>query len=282
MGRVGLAGLGNLGMPMARRLIDRGWPLLAFDVRSDRAAECARHGAVVADSVDDIADCDIVALVVPDDAAVSALLDDGSLLDRLPAGRLVVVHSTVLPATAERLGDRASGRGLHFVDGPVSGGAERARKGALTLMAGASEESIEHARAYLDAVADTVVHVGPPGAGAATKLANQLMMFAALAGTYEAIELARAYGVSEASVLEAVKTSTGDSWVAREWGFFDRVAAAYDNGDVPIHQRPWSKDLWEIVAAARSARLSLPVAGLLSQTLPDTVESHGRSGGAPA
>jgi len=113
-------GAGNLGMPMARRLIDRGWPLLAFDVLSDRAAECARHGAVVADSVDDIADCDIVALVVPDDAAVSALLDDGSLLDRLPAGRLVVVHSTVLPATAERLGDRASGRGLHFVDGPVS------------------------------------------------------------------------------------------------------------------------------------------------------------------
>jgi 3-hydroxyisobutyrate dehydrogenase len=106
------------------------------------------------------------------------------------------------------------------------------------------------------------------------KLANQLMMFAALAGTHEALDLAQAYDVEPEIVLKVAATSTGDSWVARSWGFFDQVARAYDAADVPVASRPWSKDLWEIVAAARTAGVSLPVAGLLAQTMADTVERH--------
>ena len=106
------------------------------------------------------------------------------------------------------------------------------------------------------------------------KLANQLMMFAALAGAHEALDLAKAYDVDPATVLKVAGTSTGDSWVARNWGFFDQVAAAYDAAGVPVAYRPWSKDLWEIVAAARTADVQLPVAGLLAQVLAETVERH--------
>ena len=271
---VGIAGLGNLGMPMARALLDAGWSVTAYDVDSRRVAEIARHGAAPADEPGDLAGSGILALVVPDDDAAGDLLERHDLLGRLPRPSTVVVHSTLLPATAQRLAERAAQIGVDYVDAPVSGGDERARAGTLTLMAGAEPAALERIRDYVGTIASTTVHVGPPGAGAAVKLANQLMMFTALAGVHEALDLAAAYGVSDSDVLAVTRTSTGDSWAAREWGFFDRIAAAYDAAGIPVRNRPWSKDLWEIVAAGRAADLTLPVAGLLSQHLAGTVERH--------
>jgi hypothetical protein len=79
-------------------------------------------------------------------------------------------------------------------------------------------------------------------------------------------------------VLEAVTTSTGDSRVARDWGFFDDVSRAYDEGGTPVRERPWSKDLWDVVAAARAADVPVPVAALLSQFLAARVEAHAQRG----
>ncbi len=144
-------------------------------------------------------------------------------------------------------------------------------------MAGGEAEVFERARPVLAAVGSQVRHVGPPGAGSAAKLANQLMMFAALAGAHEALDLAAAYGVAEPDVLAAVSGGLGDSWVVRNWGFFDEVAEAYDESGTPVSERPWSKDLWEVTAAARAAGVAVPVAGLLGQIMADRVERHARS-----
>jgi 3-hydroxyisobutyrate dehydrogenase len=180
----------------------------------------------------------------------------------------------VLPTTAEALGAYVVEQGAGFVDAPVSGGFARAEDGTLTVMAGADSATLDRARPYFDSIASEVEHVGAPGAGSAVKLANQLMMFAALAGVHEALALAGAYGVDTEAVLRVARTSTGDSWVARTWGFFDEVAASYDAAGVPVANRPWSKDLWDIVAAARPAGVDVPVAGLLAQLLAATVERH--------
>lgn len=137
---------------------------------------------------------------------------------------------------------------------------------------------IERVRPVLESVADDVIHAGPAGAGAAVKLANQLMMFSALAGVQEALDLAGAYDVPERVVLDAVSTSTGESWITRNWGFFNEVAAAYESAGTPVRDRPWSKDLWDIVAAARERSVPLPVAGLLAQHLADRVEARARKG----
>jgi 3-hydroxyisobutyrate dehydrogenase len=275
--RVGFVGLGNLGLPMATALVRAGWPVSAHDLRPEAVEAAVAAGAEPARSLDALAGCQVLALAVPDDETVTATLRAPKLLDRLAPDPVVLVHSTVLPATARELGELGRERALTFLDAPVSGGAERAEQGALTVMVGADESALRRAAPYLDAIAADVVHVGPPGAGAAAKLANQLMMFAALAGTHEALRLAQAYDVDPKTALEVAHTSTGDSWVAREWGFFDRVAGAYDAAGVPVHSRPWSKDLWEIVAAARAARIEVPVAGLLAQTLAQVVEHHAAS-----
>jgi 3-hydroxyisobutyrate dehydrogenase len=171
--------------------------------------------------------------------------------------------------------------GVGLLDAPVSGGAERAERGDLTIMVGGEEDVLERVRLLLEAEGSRIRHVGPAGAGAATKLANQLMMLSALAGAHEALELAAAHGVSEESVLDVVSSCTGDSWVTRNWDFFDRTSAAYDAGGTAKKDRPWSKDLFEVLQAARAADIRVPVAGLLSQVLADRVEAHAAGAAGP-
>lgn len=269
-------GLGQLGRPMVAALLDAGRTVTVWDSSPDAVSRCERLGARAAAGPRDLADHDVVAIVVTDDTAVRQVLVDSGLLAALPSTALVALHSTVLPATAQDLGNAAAEAGVGFVDAPVSGGADRARTGELTVIVGAGEQSLHRARTYLDVIGSDVVHVGPPGAGAAAKLANQLMTFAALAGTYEAVELTQAYGVSTDALLDAVATSTGDCWSARNWGFFDRIAADYNENGAALETRPWSKDLWDVVAAARHINRPLPVAGLLAQVMADKVERHAK------
>jgi 3-hydroxyisobutyrate dehydrogenase len=269
---VGLAGLGNLGLPLATTLARAGWDLAVLDSVPERAEPVVALGAKAVPDVRGLADRDVLMLAVPDDAAVEQVLD-GYLACGSP-GRAVVVHSTVLPQTAKRLADVAAGQGVELVDAPVSGGAERAASGTLTVMAGGEAAAVERLRPLLDAVGDPVLHVGPVGAGAAAKLANQLTMFANLAGVYEAIDFAAAHGVATDALLAALETSLGDSWVARNLDFWDRTAAAYDRSGTPVSARPWSKDLAEVVQAARAADVPVPLAGWLAQTMAARVEAH--------
>jgi 3-hydroxyisobutyrate dehydrogenase len=275
--KVGFVGLGNLGTPLVRTLLRAAWPVTVSDLDAERVAECARAGADAAATPADLADCALLALAVPDDTAAEGVLcgDDG-LLSRLTPGSVVVLHSTVLPRTAVRLAEQGAEQGVAVLDAPVSGGPARAETGDLTVMAGGDEEAYERARPLLETVGSHVTHVGPSGAGSAVKLANQLMMFSALAGVHEALDLAGACGVPEERVLEVARTGLGDSWVARNWGFFDRMAADYDRVGTPVRERSWSKDLWDVIATARDTDLNLPVAGLLAQHLSDVVESHAR------
>jgi 3-hydroxyisobutyrate dehydrogenase len=273
---VGFVGLGNIGQPMARALMRAGLDLAVLDTAPEKAEPCVAEGARAVTRPEDLAGCAVVALAVPDDDAVEGVLCGSGLLAALADDAIVIVYSTILPATARRLAGVAGERAIGLLDAPISGGAERALAGELTVMVGGEAAVLERARPVLDAVGSDVRHVGPSGAGCAVKLANQLMMLSALAGAHEALDLARAYDVDERVVLDAVATSTGDSWVARNWGFFDEVARAYDEGGTPVRERPWSKDLWDVVAAARAADVAVPVAGVLAQLLAARVEDHAR------
>lgn len=275
MDRVGFIGLGNLGLPMALTLLRDGFALSVFDPVAERVEKCVEAGALAAPSSTELADCGTVALAVPDDDAVTGLLvGEQGLLSVLAPGSVVLLHSTVLPRTATRLHELGVARGVEVVDAPVSGGAQRAADGDLTIMVGGDPGAVRAVDPLLRSVGSTVTHVGPTGAGAAVKLANQLMMFSALAGAQEGLELAATFGVEERDVLSAVSTSLGDSWVVRNWGFFDEMANSYDEGGTPVRERSWSKDLWDVVVSARDMDLQLPLAGLLSQILASKVESH--------
>jgi 3-hydroxyisobutyrate dehydrogenase-like beta-hydroxyacid dehydrogenase len=273
---VGLVGLGSLGRPMAERLLAGGVALRVWDVDESRVAGLAGLGAEPAAAPSGLSGCTTLVVVVPDDAAATELLTgEGGLLGVLPRDAVVVLHSTLLPATVTGLVREGDRHGVAVVDAPVSGGPERAAAGELTIMVGGSDAAVDRVRPVLRLLASDLHHVGGPGAGAAVKLANQVMLFAALAGVHEGLELAAAYGVEERDVLAAVSTSLGESWVTRNWGFFDEMVRTYDEIGTPLEQRSWRKDLRDVVVTAEDLGLDLPVSRLLADTLAARVEGRG-------
>jgi 3-hydroxyisobutyrate dehydrogenase len=161
---VGFVGLGNIGRPMVQALLNAGWDVAVLDRVPDRADELADAGASVAKSPTDLADCEILVLAVPDDAAVESVLEgpDG-WLEQSREGRTVIVHSTVLPETAARLSQVCADRGVGLLDAPVSGGADRAEKGDLTIMIGGDADVVERVRPLLDSEGSQVLIVGWSG-----------------------------------------------------------------------------------------------------------------------
>jgi 3-hydroxyisobutyrate dehydrogenase-like beta-hydroxyacid dehydrogenase len=266
-------GLGNLGAPIAERLLERGWDVQVSDPVESRRDALIEKGAT---SPVDAGRARFICFVTPDETAIHGALDDG-LASELTSDHVVVVHSTILPESARRLAERVADTGAGFVEAPVTGGAERARTGELTVFAGGTDADLERAAELFRDLGTQILAMGPAGAASATKLANQLVLFASTAAIHEALGLTAHYGVEDAAVLHALESGLGDSWSGRHWGFFDKLAADYDEADVPRDVRPWAKDLREAVEAAREAGAPAPVAAVLADVVPGLIENHARA-----
>ncbi|MGY2876340.1 3-hydroxyisobutyrate dehydrogenase-like beta-hydroxyacid dehydrogenase [Marmoricola sp. URHA0025 HA25] len=192
--RVGFIGLGNIGKPMATRLV--AWPggLTVYDVAPDPLAELEKLGARPAASVAELAaECGVICVMVNTDEQVRDVM--GQVLGAARPGAVVVVHSTISPDLPPRLEDLAGRHDLLFVDAPVSGGAMGAADGTLAIMVGGTDAAFAAAREPLALMGTVVVHCGPAGNGTAAKLARNLLHFVAFTATGEALRLAEAAGV---------------------------------------------------------------------------------------
>jgi 3-hydroxyisobutyrate dehydrogenase len=272
--RVGFVGLGNIGLPMARRLPAAGLPTTVYDLAPDRVAAAVAAGARAAGSPRALAVAsDVIGICVRDDADVRAVLlgEDGLLAGAAP-GAVIAIHSTVQPATVLEMGAAATARSLGLIDACITGGAAGAAQGALTVMAGGDPAHVERARPLLDAFARKVVACGPLGSGCKVKLCNNLMTYLAWTAAFEATLLARAAGLPQ-EVLEEVTRSNGnltDPMLAflalhkapeetrRSDGF-----QAMMRGFVEVAE----KDLAATLALARESGVALPGAAMASQIM---------------
>jgi 3-hydroxyisobutyrate dehydrogenase-like beta-hydroxyacid dehydrogenase len=192
--RVGFVGLGNIGRPMATRLVS--WPggLTVYDVVPDPLAELEKLGARAAESVADLAaECGVICVMVNTDDQVRDVM--GEILGAARPGTVVAVHSTISPDLPPRLEDLAGRHDLLFVDAPVSGGATGADAGTLAIMVGGTGAAYDAVKEPFALMGTEVVHCGPAGNGTAAKLARNLLHFVAFTATGEALRLAEAAGV---------------------------------------------------------------------------------------
>ena len=190
MTTVGFVGLGQIGRPMAQRLESGDVDLWVWDV-----AAAATQGFInVAGSMAELAErCDVVCVMVRDDAQVQDVLD--ALLATAKPGLVVAVHSTIHPDTASHLAMVAAAREVELVDAPVSGGAMGAADGTLAIMVGGSDAAYDKAKPVLDVMGSVVVLLGPVGTGTKAKLARNLLHFVAFTAVAEAQRLAEAAGL---------------------------------------------------------------------------------------
>lgn len=219
---VGFIGLGSQGAPMARRIVDAGFPMTLWARRPASLEAFAGTPARIAASPAELAAaCDIVCVCVVDDAGVEQTVTgaDG-VLAGLGKGGVIAVHSTVHPDTCHRLAARAAERGVHVVDAPVSGGGPAAAEGRLLVMAGGESEAVERCRPVFATYADPVVHLGPLGSGQLAKLLNNVLFTANLATAAGALSLGRGLGIDPARLAEVVRHGSGTSFA------LERVTAA--------------------------------------------------------
>jgi 3-hydroxyisobutyrate dehydrogenase-like beta-hydroxyacid dehydrogenase len=192
--KLGYIGLGNMGTPMAKKMAE--WPggLTVYDIRTEAMTPLAERGAVLADSVADVAGADIISVTVLNDAQVRDVVAE--LASQAKPGTIVAIHSTISGTTAEELARELDPQGIHVIDAPVSGGGRAARFGQLATMVGASDDVFARVKEPFSHWAELVVHAGPPGAGTRMKLARNMLTFTTWAAVGEAWKLAEASGLS--------------------------------------------------------------------------------------
>jgi len=204
---VGFVGLGQMGAPMARRLLD--WPggLVVHDVRPEALLPFLEAGARAAGSPREVAEsAEVISLMVRDDAQVEEVLSGpAGLLETAAPGTVVAIHSTIAAGTASRLAELYGPRGIEIVDAPVSGGAPGAAKGELAVMVGATDTAFARCRDVFALWAGHTMHAGPPGAGTAAKLARNLLHFVSFAAAAEAQRLAEAAGLDLVELGKVVR-----------------------------------------------------------------------------
>lgn len=204
MTRLGYIGLGNMGAPMAKRLLDRPGGLTVLDARPEAVEPFTAAGARAAGDPADLArDCDVVCVTVVDDAQVRTVV--AGLLDTARPGTVIAVHSTIADTTAVELAAECADRGVELVDAPVSGGAPGAEQGRLAVMVGASDAAFDAVREPFSRFADLVVHAGPVGAGTRMKLARNLLHFVSFTAAAEAQRLAEAAGLDITALGKVVR-----------------------------------------------------------------------------
>ncbi len=206
MGDVGFIGLGQMGGAMATHLVGQG--LVVCDIRPEAAAPLVDAGATAASSPAQVAGtCDVISVMVLDDEQVRGVV--GEILPIARPGTVVAIHSTIRPQTAVELAEQAGELGIHVVDAPVSGSFVGATQGTLAVMVGGTDEAVALCRPSFEAWAGLIVHMGPVGAGTRTKLARNLIHFAAFTAVGEAQELAAAAGVDLRKLGKVVRHTDG-------------------------------------------------------------------------
>lgn len=216
---IALIGAGAMGGAIGARLLETGSRLTVFDLDAEKVAALVKKGAIAANSAADAAK-DATAVITSLNASktveIAAFGPDG-LSDGAAPGTLIIDMSSIDPEDTRRLAAMASGKGLAWVDSPLSGGAPKAAIGQLTLMMGGEAGDVERAQDVLKAVATNMTHMGPAGAGQTTKIINQVLCGLGFLAVAEATQLAQDAGVDAEKIPVALRGGRADSALLQEY-----------------------------------------------------------------
>jgi len=263
--KLGYLGLGMMGFPMTRRLIDAGYHVTVWNRSAGKAAALVEAGARLATRPCEVAaGADIVFMCLTDAAAVEEVVfgPDG-LATVSGRGKLVVDFSSIHPDAARSIAARLKAKnGMGWIDAPVSGGTKGAEEGTLAVMAGGDAADIEKVRPVVLAMARRLTHMGPTGAGQTTKLCNQVIVGCAMAVLAEAARLAVNAGIDANKLPEALAGGFADSIPLQL--FVPRMAAGIHSPPLG-HIATMLKDLDTVVEVARDTSSPVPMAALAAQ-----------------
>ena len=271
--KVGFIGLGLMGKPMCRNLIQAGIDLYVTNRSPQAREELAEAGAIALETPSQVAAItDIIIIMVADTGAVeSVLLGENGIIHELRDNSLVIDMGTTSVTQTRRFAELISEKGGLYVDAPVSGGTIGAESGSLTIMAGGNKEAFERALPVLKILGDRITHVGAAGAGQVAKAANQVIVGLNIGAAAEALALAKAAGVDPAKVREALQGGFADSRILEVHGK-RMVEGDYALGARCTTQR---KDMHQAIELAATLGLEMPATALSRELYDQLIDKGG-------
>lgn len=258
-----LIGAGAMGGAIGARFRATGHLLRVFDPDSARVAKLTAQGAVAAGSAAEAARQAQAVILSLNSARIAeaAVFGPAGVAEGAAAGTLIIDMSSIDPAATRDLAQRAAEAGLAWVDAPLSGGAPKAATGELTLMLGGADADVDRARLVLAAVAANITHMGPAGAGQATKLINQVLCGLNFLAVAEATALAEAAGIAAERIPLALRGGRADSAILQE--YMPRFATRDYRRTGRIDNMV--KDLDGALAVARATTTAMPLTAVCAE-----------------
>jgi len=260
---LGFIGLGLMGKPMAKNLLNAGYPLVVHNRSREAVQELVGEGALEGFSPKDVASqVDIIFTNLPDspDVELVALGEEG-ILEGASEGLIFVDHSTIKPSLARRIATEFEARKAFALDAPVSGGDIGAQKGTLAIMVGGPEEALNELLPIFEVVGKKTTHVGDAGSGQIAKAANQVMVAAQMVAMGELMILAKKSGADPARVVQAIQGGAAQCWTLDVKP--ERLFAGNRKPGFKAYMQ--EKDLKIVMDTAREYGAPLPAAGLHTQ-----------------
>ena len=272
--RVSVIGLGTMGAPMARHLLEAGHEVTVHNRTREREQPLAELGAARAASPAEAAVGAEVLLTCVSDSPdlLEVLFGDGGAAEGLAPGAVVCDCSTISPSATVEAAGRLAGRGVGLVDAPVSGGSEGAERGTLTIFVGGDPEHVAVARPVLETFGSRITYLGPAGSGQLAKAVNQVMIAGTYATVGEGIALAEAAGLPLDALVEALGQGAAASWVLENRAA-NMIGNSYPLGfKVQLHR----KDLGIALDEAARLGVRMPVSRLVGDEEDELIaDGHG-------
>ncbi len=256
---IGFIGLGMMGDPMARCLLNAGHKLIVFDINTERTVKCVELGATVAGSISDLAQCEIVFIIVNSGPQVNdVLFGDAGLIGSLKEGQeqTIVVMSTISPNLIKEINARIGSPNVTLIDSPVSGGPIIAEMGQLSFMVGGDAEKIKTLQPYFEAMGKDIFTIGELGTGLAIKLINNIVALNTAYVFTEALAIGVEADLDVDKIVEVMSASSGKNWCTDNWDIYKMFMSLVLNE--PSFQMTAEKDIETAIEWSKELNLNIP------------------------
>ena len=254
--KVGIIGLGKMGLPIARHLVSHGFDVSGFDVHAPQCEAAAKVGVTPRGNPREVAAASDLSLILVgfDDEVMEVVQAEDGLLAGAKSGSVIAVASTVSADTMQEVQKLATAKNVDVIDAPLCRGEPAAESGKLLVLVGGDEPIVTRCRPVLAAFGNDVIHVGGLGSGQIGKMINNLLLWACVSANWEGLKLAEALGVDSEKLRQALLLSSGNNWALETW--------------LLPRPMPWAeKDMAIVMENADKARLSLPLCGVTREVV---------------
>ncbi len=268
---VAVIGIGRMGWHMAAHLVTKGQRVTVCDALPGMAERFVNEvgGRAATSPLDAVRDADVIVTSLPADRELLSVADD--IASSVTAGRIWVDHSTTSAQAARTVASRVGASGGSFLDAPVSGGVDGARKGTLTVMAGGDQRAFDDVEPVLAAYAARITLMGESGAGQITKMTNQICVVGLCQALAEGLDFAESAGLDVTKVIHVMLQGSSASWQMANRAE-KMLAGEYDYGFSTTLMR---KDIGLVLEEAEAMNIPLPVTAMVGQMLAEVTAMGG-------